>query len=207
VYFNAAPGSPAWSKVVGRDRLNAPKDGRYDFFSRELFALVNGSGDADAMCLPRFELPTTDESMAQDYPYLLISQPLITVSPTWQGVIPTLQEALGLQSKVRWESWVEINAQAAEALHIEDGDAVWIESAHDRVKAAARLTPGMWPNAVYLPGGMGHHSLVQWGRSSEKASVIGVNPVSLAPHSTEPLSGQASIFPLRVKIYKAWEGR
>ena len=40
VYFHAAPGSPAWSQVVGRDRLNAPKDGRFDFFSRELFAIL-----------------------------------------------------------------------------------------------------------------------------------------------------------------------
>ncbi len=57
VYFNAEPGSPAWDDVVGRDRLNAPKDGRFDFFSRELFALL--APDSDQACLPHFEIPAT----------------------------------------------------------------------------------------------------------------------------------------------------
>jgi anaerobic selenocysteine-containing dehydrogenase len=50
VYFNAEPGSRAWGNVVGRDRLNAPKDGRFDFFSRELFALLGA--DSARTCLP-----------------------------------------------------------------------------------------------------------------------------------------------------------
>ncbi len=210
VYFNAAPGSPAWSQVVGRDRLNAPQDGRFDFFSRELFSLFGDRRGpaADLACLPHFELPTAAQEVnAQDYPFLLLSQSLITISPSWQGVIPTLQEALGLQGHVKWESWVEMNAHAAEALHIADGDIVWVESTANRVKARARLTPGMWPNAVFLPAGLGHHTLVKWGRGAESAAIIGVNPSRLSPHATEPVSGQAVIFPLRVKVYKAWEER
>jgi len=61
VYFNAAPGSPAWKNVVGRDRVSAPQDGRFDLFSRELFALFGSAtqtgGMDDARFLPHFELP------------------------------------------------------------------------------------------------------------------------------------------------------
>ena len=81
VYFNAEPGSPAWSDVVGRDRLNAPKDGRFDFFSRELFALL--ASDSNQACLPHFEIPAALMDSTADsieYPFLLVTQPLITQS-------------------------------------------------------------------------------------------------------------------------------
>jgi hypothetical protein len=47
----------------------------------------------------------------------LISLPgaLITQSQSWQGILPTLQESLGLQGNVKWSSWVEINPRAAES--------------------------------------------------------------------------------------------
>lgn len=207
VYFHAQPGSPAWSRVVGRDRLNAPQDGRYDFFSRELHALFSaGAAPApqiDQACLPHFELPAAlDESSApaQEYPYLLISQPLITQSPNWQGVLPTLQEAVGLQGHVRWESWIEINPATAKALGVEDGQVVTVESPSGQAQAPVRLQPGLWPNAVFMPAGMGHHTLTQWGRRSPRQSVVGANPAQLAVSASEPLSGQAVTGPVRVKI-------
>ena len=123
VYFNAAPGSPAWQDVLGRDRLYAPKDGRYDFFSRELFALLGSS--SDLACLPHFDIPATltdSTADAVEYPFLLVTQPLLTQSQQWQGIVPTLQECYGLQGNVKWDSWVEISQRAAEALHLEDGE-------------------------------------------------------------------------------------
>ena len=41
------PGSPAWSDVVGRDRLNAPQDGRFDFFSRVSSCRRCSAADSD----------------------------------------------------------------------------------------------------------------------------------------------------------------
>ena len=67
VYFNAQPGSPAWSEVVGANRLNAPKDGRFDFFSRELYSILTqlrGIAPADLDCLPHFTLPAP---LAEDF--------------------------------------------------------------------------------------------------------------------------------------------
>jgi len=204
VYFNAAPGSPAWSQVVGRDRLNAPQDGRFDFFSRELFALL--ASPQDHACLPHFELPSrmeNDQTQDVDYPLQLVSQRLITHSQNWHGILPTLQESLGLQGHMKWESWVEINPATAAQLEIENGERVWVESPRGRVAAIARLYEGIWPNAIYLPPGMGHHTRVQWGRGAAENWQVGANPNQLATYTSEALSGQAVFTPVRVRIYKA----
>ncbi len=209
VYFNAAPGSPAWGDVVGRDRLNAPQDGRFDFFSRELFAALSSpplgwdfAGDLE--CLPHFDLPMTSEfGDSETYPYLLITQVLITQLRGWEGIIPSLQEAYGLQTNAKWSSWVEINPRAAESLDVKDGDLVWVESPVGRVQVPVRLYEGIWPNAVYVPPGQGHRTLVKWGRGSEANMVIGANPVQLLIAGTESPGGLAASSPTRVRIYKA----
>lgn len=206
VYFNAQPGSPAWDQVVGRDRLYAPKDGRFDLFSRELFALFGAEQAGDLACLPHFDPPRLlDESSAQalEYPYLLMPGALITQSQSWQGILPTLQESLGLQGNVKWSSWVEINPRAAEALHLKDGDLAWVESPTEKLKVPVRVYPGIWPNAVFMPLGQGHHTLVKWGRNAPDQMVVGSNPSRLSQISTEPLSGQAMMSPVRVKVYRA----
>lgn len=195
VYFNAAPGSPAWAEVVGRDRLNAPQDGRFDFFSRELFAALVAPTDLD--CLPHFDTPptlTNDSASAAAYPFLLVTQTLITQPRNWDGIVPTLEEAYGLQTNMKWSSWVEINPRAAESLGVQNGDLVWVESVVGRVQAPVRLFEGIWPNAVYLPPGQGHRTLVKWGRDSGNNRVVGVNPNQLVTAGTSPT---------RVKIYKA----
>jgi hypothetical protein len=79
---------------------------------------------------------------------------------------------------------------------------VWVESAVERVKVKARLYPGIWPSAVFLPLGQGHFTSVAWGRFAQTGQ-IGVNPGLLAVTQTESLTGQAIFNPTRVKVYKA----
>jgi anaerobic selenocysteine-containing dehydrogenase len=208
VYFHAAPGSRAWGRVLGQDRRSAPKDGRFDFFSRELFALFRGAQGQESLdlaCLPHFELPAqagADPQTESGYPFLLVTQPLITQPQNWTGILPTLQECYGLQVNARWSSWVEINPRAAEAMHIQDGDLVWVESPYGRVQAPARLYEGIWINALYLPPGQGHRTLLSWGRNAPENMVVGVNPNGLVSPASETLSGQAVLGPTRVKVTK-----
>ena len=206
VYFHAQPGSRAWGQVVGRDRLHAPQDGRFDFYSRELFALLKPEAGDDLACLPHFVLPPAMEEglhEAEKYPYLLVTSTLITMTNAWQGIVPTLQECIGLQGHVKWDSWVEINPRSAEALGVVDGDRVWVESALEREQASVRLYPGIWPNAVFMPLGQGHMTRVQWGRGSPDEMWVGENPAQLGVAGSEALSGQAVSGPVRVRIYKA----
>lgn len=195
VYFHAQPGSKAWANVVGRDRLNAPKDGRFDFFARELYALLDGGrnpAEVDQACLPGFTAPA-ESARATEYPFLLVTQDLITRPRTWWGIAPTLQESYGLQSNMKWATWVEISPRAAKPLGLHDHDRVWVESLAGRVQAVVRLYEGLWPNAVYLPPGQGHRTRITWGRGSAAPTVIGANVNAL-------LAGNGVT---RVKIYKA----
>ena len=204
IYFNAAPGSPAWGQVVGRDRLNAPKDGRYDFFSRELFSMLIRPDDE--ACLPQFQIPETiaaETALQTDYPFLLVTQGFITQAQAWEGIVPTLQESYGLQAHVKWSSWVEMNPRAAEALGLQDEDLVWVELPAGRVQLPVRLYEGLWPNAVFIPAGLGHRTRVRWGKGAQASQVIGVNPAELMSVGTERLSGQAVYSPARVRITKA----
>ena len=203
VYFNATPGSQAWQEVVGRDRLNAPKDGRFDFFSRELFAALGT--DADQACLPHFVIPPALEESAagaREYPFLLVTQAVMPQSQEWQGILPTLEECYGLQGYVKWASWVEISQPAARSLGLKDGDPVWVESADSRVRAVVRVRAGLWPDAVFLPPGQGHQTWTQWGRGVPDRQAVGVNPNSLITFGSEPLSGLAVGGPTRVRVYR-----
>ncbi|MBI5304569.1 MAG: molybdopterin-dependent oxidoreductase [Chloroflexi bacterium] len=200
VYFNAQPGSKAWAKVVGRDRVNAPKDGRFDFFSRELFAALNPKSDVE--CLPHFTVPA--ETADANYPFVLISQETMTQPRGWSGVVPTLYEVYGLQTSARWETWAEIHPQAAEQLDIKQDDLVWIESPAGKIRVRAKIVEGIWQNAINVPGGQGHFSAAQWGRESSTAKMKhGANPYDLMASGSEKNSGVAAMLPTRVKIYKA----
>jgi anaerobic selenocysteine-containing dehydrogenase len=201
VYFYAEPGSAAWAEVVGRDRLLAPKDGRFDFFSRELFSALSPADDL--ACLPHFDVPL-GAGDSQAYPLLLVSEELMTQPRGWGGVIPTLQEVYGMQTQERWKSWVEINPQAARPLGIADGDSVWVESAAGKVLVKARLYEGLWPSAVHIPYGQGHFSEAQWGRFRQSADLtIGANPYRIVAAETEGLDGLVAVSPTRVRVYKA----
>lgn len=204
VYTNAEPGSKVWSsQVVGTDRLNAPRDGRFDFFSREMFyALVKaGISPSDRDCLPHFDPPadTGDES---NYPFILDVCEVMPQPSGWSAVVPTLQEVYGLQDGVRWDSWVELNRQAAGALAIASGDWVWVESRRGRLKTRAKVTEGLWPNAAAMPLGQGHATHVKWGRGSVDSGTVGVNPLGLCENSVDKWSALPNA-PARVKIYKA----
>jgi anaerobic selenocysteine-containing dehydrogenase len=204
VYYNAAPGSAAWSDVVGRDRFNAPQDGRFDFFSRELYHLLQPEEDRE--CLPHFALPANLELAGEgfeEYPFMLISQSLITQAHSWPGILPSIQDCYGLQGNVKWSSWVEISPLAAEELGVTDGDMVMVESPYGSVQVPARVYEGLWPNAVFLPGGMGHLTSVNWGREEAAPNFIGENPRRLVRMGTEPISGCAIYSPQRVRISKA----
>lgn len=116
--------------------------------------------------------------------------------------MPTLQESYGLQGYTKWDSWVEISQKAAEALHLEDWERVWVESPLDRVQATVRVYAGIWPNAVFLPPGLGHHTFVRWGRKAPETLVVGANPNALTEFASEPLTGLAVAGPARVRIYR-----
>jgi menaquinone reductase, molybdopterin-binding-like subunit len=208
-YRFARRGSNRWTdEVVGKDRQGAPRDGYFDFYSRELSCLfaelspevlasLGVDKDDDARCLPHYVPVAFSGEMAR-YPFILNVVTLMGLGPVSAAAnLPTLQEISGMTIGETWDSWLEINPQAAQALGLRDRDQVWVESLHGRIQTRVRFVKGLHPDVVNLPYNQGHTAVGRWAKNR------GVNGLVILDSSTEPISGLASFTNTRVRIYRA----
>jgi len=202
-------GSKRWvEEVVGRDRRGAPRDGRFDFYSREMVCLLGErsreelqalgiSQTGDAVFIPHYE-PVTYQGDPEEYPFHLNVVTLMSLGPyTANANLPTLQEISGMTVGETWDSWLEMNPEAAHRLGLQDGDPVWVESPFGKVRTKVRLVPGLRPDVVNLPYNQGHKAVGRWAKDR------GVNGLELMNGQTEPLTGLAAFTNTRVKVYRA----
>jgi anaerobic selenocysteine-containing dehydrogenase len=110
---------------------------------------------------------------------------------------PWLQEIFGLHLFERWNTWAEINPQTGKELGISDGEMVWVESPHGKLKVKARLYKGTMPRVINIPLGLGHRSGGRW------TAGLGENPNRLlAGDEMDPLTKYPIRGTTRVKVYK-----
>lgn len=201
-------GSDRWVKeVVGKDRRFAPRDGYFDFFSRELYCIL---GEMSEEQKEKYGLSDFDESINlpnhkatffsghdSSYPFMLNVVTIMALGPYSAAAnMPTLQEISGMTVGETWDSWVEMNPEAAEERSLHDKDEVWVESPFGKVKTKLRLVKGVHPRVVNLPHNQGHN----FGRFAKGR---GVNGLELLNPASEPLTGLASFTNTRVRVYKA----
>ncbi len=208
-YHFARRGSEKWiNEVVGPDRTSAPRDGRFDFYSRELNCLIGGktkdelaalgiSQAGDAAFLPHHELTPYAGDPAQ-FPFTLNVITLMSLGPVSAAAnLPTLQEISGMTVGETWDSWLEMNPEAARHLGLRDKDAVWVESPFGKAKTKVRFVKGVRPDVVNLPHNQGHTAVGRWAKDR------GVNGLALLNPATEPAAGLAMFTNTRVKVYRA----
>ena len=99
-----------------------------------------------------------------------------------------------------WSSWVEINPQTADRLHLAQGDLVDVTSSQGTVRAPVMIFPGLAPDVVAMPVGQGHETFTRY------ASHRGVNPIAILAPATEPETGALAWAATRVKIVRVGEG-
>lgn len=207
-YRFARRGSRKWiDEIVGKDRRFAPRDGYFDFYSRELFCLLGEktpeelaalglSETGGEVALPHF-LPTRFAGNEQQFPLVLNVITLMSLGPNSAAAnMPSLQEISGMTVGETWNSWLEMNPETAEELHLHDGDEVWIESLFGRVRTRMRLVKGLHPEVVNLPYNQGHRGIGRW------ADLRGVNGLELLDPASEPVTGLAAFTNTRVKVYR-----
>jgi anaerobic selenocysteine-containing dehydrogenase len=208
-YKPAARGSDAWiNEVVGRDRQRAPRDGYFDFFSRELQCLF-GNADAatlqrlgiqargDEVFLPHYE-PVSYHGDAAKYPFILNVVTLMSLGAySANANVPSLQEISGMTVGETWDSWLEMNPAAAHELGLADRMPVWVESPFGKVRTKVRFVAGLRPDVVSLPYNQGHRAVGRWARGR------GVNGLALMGPDSAPLTGLAAMANTRVKVYPA----
>ena len=208
-YRFARRGSARWvNEAVGADRLRSPRDGRFDFFSRELYATLSNlneeqltafgiSQTGDALSLPHYE-PVKYAGDEQAYPLLLNVITLISLGPFGAAAnMPTLQEISGMTVGETWDSWLEMNPETARELGLKDKDPVWVESPFSKVQTKVRLMKALRPDVVNLPYNQGHTAIGRWAKDR------GVNGLTLLDPATEPAAGLAAFTNTRVKVYRA----
>ncbi len=208
-YRFARRGGEKWvNEIVGRDRRLAPRDGYFDFYSRELFCMLGAAspeelarfglaGVADEVSLPHY-LPTAFKGDEETYPFVLNVVTLMALGPVSAAAnMPTLQEISGMTVGETWNSWLEMNPETAHELGLHDGELVWVESPFGKLQTTLRIVKGLRPDVINLPYNQGHQAVGRWAKDR------GVNGLNLLSPATEPASGLAEFTNTRARVYKA----
>lgn len=150
----------------------------------------------EELVFPRVLLSLRDDADA-DFPFLLQTYELLSVGGGIGANFPWLQEHLAAHVSASWESSLEIHPEVAQEMGIRDGDWVWVESAHGRLRVRARLYPGTRPDVVSLPVGQGHMASGRWAQDR------GVDPSDIVVSTTDPGEGLGIRRRTRVRIRPA----
>ena len=86
---------------------------------------------------------------------------------------PWLLENPDPVTKITWGSWIELNPETARHLDVREGEIVRVTSPHGAVELPVYIYPGVRPDVVAIPLGLGH---TEFG---EYAKGLGVNPLDL----------------------------
>lgn len=155
------------------------RSGRFEFPSAPLYEAPRFFGDEE------------------HYPLWLCMYQSATLADGKGANQPWLQELPDPTTGVMWGSRVEINPQTAEALRIQEGESVWIESSVGKIKAKVLCFPGIGPGMVGIATGQGHWEYGRYARGR------GANPFALIPPQTAPQSGTLAWAGTRVRVAKA----
>jgi len=208
-YHFAKRGSPKWLReVVGKDRLNTPRDGYFDLYSRELnyifgnmkkdeLAKVGISMTGDGANMSHYE-PTAFAGEEAEYPFTLNVVTLMSLGPRSDAAnMPTLQEISGMTVGETWNSWLEMNPESARGLGLADKDWVEVESPFGSIRTKVRFVAALHPDVVNLPFNQGHTAVGRFAKGR------GVNGLELLNPGSEPLTGLAAFTNTRVKVSKS----
>lgn len=156
----------------------------------------------DAALSPPYWEPPLFDGDAAGYPlHLQLYTLMAQASGPGAAALPHLHELYGLHVKHMWGNWVEMNPETAKELGIADGDPVWVESPQGRIRLPARLYPGVPPDVVAVPGGLGHTAGGPWSAG------VGANPEALVSRRlVDGLSGGVAREAVRVRVYKSEVG-
>jgi anaerobic selenocysteine-containing dehydrogenase len=145
-------GSQHWlDTIVGAERMNTPRDGYFDLYSRELncflgkmkkdeLAKLGISQTGDGANMPHYE-PTAFAGDEKKYPFMLNVVTLMSLGPRSDAAnMPTLQEISGMTVRETWDSWLEMNPQSAGKLGLVEDDQVKIESPFGRISTKVKLS-------------------------------------------------------------------
>jgi molybdopterin-containing oxidoreductase family iron-sulfur binding subunit len=121
-------------------------------------------------------------------PFVLLTHPSPLLHDGRSANLAWLQETPDPVAKIAWQSWAEVSRATAEALGVEMGDVVAIQTTFGRVEVPAFPRGGIRDDVVALALGQGHTVGTHASRNGEPR---GVNAISLLPALTDETGGRA----------------
>lgn len=107
--------------------------------------------------------------------------------------LPWLQEIPDTVAKVSWSSWAEVSIRTAEALGVEDGDVLSVETSAGRIEAQVLVRGGIRDDVVAIPMGQGH-TVGHWASRAadgEPGVARGVNVADVLTAGVDERGGRA----------------
>jgi sulfite dehydrogenase (quinone) subunit SoeA len=144
----------------------------------------------------------------QKYPLNALTQRPMAMYHSWDSQNAWLRQ-------IHTYNYLFINPKTAHAAGFDDGDWIWVESPHGKVRCMARFSEAVEPGTVWTWNAIGKASGA-WGlspKANESQQGFLLNHViseELPPHeagehlsNSDPITGQAAWYDVRVRVYKA----
>ena len=157
---------------------------------------------------PPFEEAAVD---GEEYPLHALTQRPMIMYHSWDSQNAWQRQILG-------SNRLYINRHTAEKLGINDDDWVWVESHHGKIKGQVRLQTGVNPDTIWTWNAIGKRAgawnLENDAGEAKKGFLLNHLISELLPEkesgyrysNSDPVTGQAAWYDLRVKITKAQPG-
>ncbi len=147
----------------------------------------------------------------RQYPLNAITQRPMAMYHSWDSQNAWLRQ-------IHTHNYLHVNTKTAEAAGIKDGEWMWVKSMHGKVRCMCRHSEAVEPGTVWTWNAIGK-AKGTWGldkdaNESQKGFLLNhliseeLPPSEAGDHlsNSDPVTGQAGWYDVRVKIYPAEEG-
>jgi len=162
--------------------------------------------------LPDWYVPLEEQRVDNEqYPFHAVNQRPMFMYHSWDSQNAWLRQIMA-------QNYLYMNRQRGEQMGIEDLSWVWVESHHGKIRCQLKLMEGCNPDTVWTWNAIGKQSGA-WGLSadapeSQKGFLMNHLISELLPakdgerglSNSDPVTGQAAWYDLKVKIYPAAAG-
>jgi anaerobic selenocysteine-containing dehydrogenase len=145
------------------------------------------------------------------YPLNAVTQRPMAMYHSWDSQNAWLRQ-------IHAHNYLFVNPVTARAQGINDGDWIWVESMHGKVRCLCRYSEALEPGTVWTWNAIGKAkgawNLAPEANESEKGFLLNhviseelpPNPAGAHLSNSDPVTGQAAWYDVKVRIYKAAEG-
>lgn len=202
---NYKDGADLWKKLAaGACWIDAPEDVliRADTPSNKIelacqTLLAKGlASDDDAAYLPHaVTLPLTGD--AKEFPFLLRTYRTSGLTDGYLANPPFMTKTLFDTTLKQNDGFVQVNAQTAKALGMEEGAAAVVKTPVGEARVLVHISATVPPNTVYAVLGLGHQAY------DEYITNKGINPNDLIEVQDDPVTGLGTVWATRAQLRRA----